>query len=603
MRPAVAGTTERVSVAFDGTQANGWSYSPSISADGLFVAFESEGSNLVTGDTNGYGDIFVHDRQTGQTTRVSVASDGTQGNSGSYNPSISADGRFVGFVSHASNLVAGDTNGDWDIFVHDRQTGETTRVSVASDGTQGNDHSYDLSPSISADGRFVAFESRASDLVPGDTNGLYDIFVHDRETGETTRVSVASDGTQGNGDSSSPSVSADGRFVAFHSEATNLVPGDTNGTYDTFIHDRDTRETTRVSVASDGTEGNSFSFDPSISADGRFVAFESRASNLVAGDTNYRWDIFVHDRQTGETTRVSVASDGAQGEGGNTYELSLSPDGRFVAFASAARNLVPGDANRASDIFVHDRQTGETTHVSVASDGTRGNWDSYRPSISADGRYVAFRSTSSNLVPGDTDWNSDILVHDRFTVALAVVISGNGTGAVDLNPPGGVYDDGTTVTLTAQPSPDSMFDHWEGDLAGSENPAAILMEHYKTVVAYFTRPRLAVLSAPIIDVAIGGTYAGQTPYAADRDYAEMINLTAPASVSVGDSDYPFACWFVNGQQQEEGQTLELMMDGDKAAVAQYDWRLPGDLTGDCTVTVLDMLFVRDHLNTTCSESE
>jgi Tol biopolymer transport system component len=237
----------------------------------------------------------VHDRLTGQTTRVSVASDGAQGNGDSECPSISADGRYVAFASLASNLVPGDTNGRMDIFVHDRLTGQTTRVSVASDGTEGNGDSG--FPSISADGRYVAFASLASNLVPGDTNGTWDVFVHDRLTGQTTRVSVASGGAQGNGDSRFPSISADGRYVAFQSYASNLVPGDTNGVLDVFVHDRLTGQTTRVSVASDGTQGDSYSFGSSISADGRYVAFASYASNLVPGDTNGWADVFVAMRQ------------------------------------------------------------------------------------------------------------------------------------------------------------------------------------------------------------------------------------------------------------------------------------------------------------------
>jgi Tol biopolymer transport system component/pimeloyl-ACP methyl ester carboxylesterase len=419
-----SGTTMRVSVASDGTQANAGSGRASISADGRYVAFNSGASNLVPGDTNGYGDVFVHDRQTGQTDRVSVASDGTQGDANSGGASISANGRYVAFNSGASNLVPGDTNGERDVFVHDRQTGQTDRVSVASDGTQANDMS--LHPSISADGRYVAFNSGASNLVPGDTNDRSDIFVHDRETGETSRVSVASDGTQANSSSWISSISADGRYVAFESTATNLVPGDTLSTWDIFVHDRQTGETRRVSVASDGTQGNATSGSPSISTDGRHVVFYSSSSNLVPGDTNDVRDVFTHDCQTGQTSRVSVASDGTQGNNisGHDLGLSISADGRYVTFASDATNLVPGDTNSVRDIFVHDRQTGETSRVSVASGGTQGNNGSAWPSISADGRYVAFASEASNLVPGDTNGAWDVFVHDRSGSA-AFAISGN----------------------------------------------------------------------------------------------------------------------------------------------------------------------------------
>jgi Tol biopolymer transport system component len=398
---------QRVSVASDGAQGNGDSFANSISADGRYIAFASRASNLVPGDTNGKQDIFVHDRQTGQTTRVSVASDGTQANGDSGHPAISADGRFVAFYSSASNLVPDDTNGVEDVFVYDRLTGQITRVSVASDGTQANGPSWQ--PSISGDGRFVAFESGASNLVPGDTNDTWDVFVHDRLTGQTTRVSVASDGTEGNGLSFLARISADGRFVAFTSGASNLVPGDTNPKWDVFVHDRLTGQTTMVSVASDGTPGNGTSGGMSISGDGRFVAFVSDASNLVPGDTNGTLDVFVHDRLTGQTTRVSVASDGTQGNA-DSDGASLSQDGRFVAFFSTASNLVPGDTNGAMDVFVHDRQTGQTTMVSVASDGVQGNGDSSGAAISADGRFVVFTSEASNLVPGDTNGAWDVFV-------------------------------------------------------------------------------------------------------------------------------------------------------------------------------------------------
>ena len=409
-----AGTTTRVSVASDGTQGNDFSDDSAISATGRYVAFDSPATNLVSGDTNGVPDVFVHDRKTGQTTRVSVASDGTQADCNSNFPSLSAMGRYVAFDSCASNLVSGDSNGFVDTFVHDQATGQTTLVSVASDGTQGNDSSSGH-VSISADGRYVVFQSFASNLVSGDTNNTLDVFLHDRKTGQMTRASVASDGTQGNDASLHPMISASGRYVAFFSSASNLVNGDTNGMGDMFVHDRETGRTTRVSVASDGTQGNGESEFPSISATGRYVAFFSLASNLVSGDTNFASDIFVHDRKTGQTTRVSVASDGTQANEGSGL-LSLSANGRYVAFEAVASNLVSGDTNNSQDIFVHDRKTGQTTRVTVASDGTEGNGSSFDPfpfSISATGRFVAFASDATNLVSGDTNGVTDIFVHDR----------------------------------------------------------------------------------------------------------------------------------------------------------------------------------------------
>jgi Tol biopolymer transport system component len=300
-----------------------------------------------------------------QQTRVSINSDGTEANGASVDAIISADGRYVAFRSLASNLVASDNNDKDDIFVHDRQTGQTTRVSVSSalgDSSgasfnpgppEGNANSS--TPSISADGRHVAFRSVATDLVAGDTNGLEDIFVHDRQTGQTTRVNVSSSAEAANADSGFSSISADGRHVAFYSFATNLVAGDGNGKADVFVHDRQTGQTTRVSVSSDGTEANGASFfDAIISADGRYVAFTSEATNLVPGDENTDLDVFVHDRQTGQTTRVSITSDAAEANGKSSAP-SISADGRFVAFESPATNLVDDDTNGKIDIFVRDR--------------------------------------------------------------------------------------------------------------------------------------------------------------------------------------------------------------------------------------------------------
>jgi Tol biopolymer transport system component len=416
---AAPGDTTRVSLATDGTEGNNDSYYPAISADGRYVAFDSKATNLVSGDTNGYDDIFVHDTQSGTTTRVSLATDGTEGNDASRFPAISADGRYVAFTSVASNLVSGDTNGSRDIFVHDTQSGTTTRVSLATNGTEGNSASY--SPAISADGRYVVFDSVASNLVSGDTNGTNDVFVHDTQTGTTTRVSLATDGTEGNGPSFNPAISADGRYVAFTSVASNLVSGDTNGSDDIFVHDTQTGTTTRVSLATDGTQGNNDSYHPAISADGRYVAFWSTASNLVSGDTNGSDDIFVHDTQTGTTTRVSLRTDGTQGNGSSSYP-SISADGRYVAFSSEASNMVSGDTNGGGDIFVHDTQTGTTTRVSLATDGTEGNGGSHLPSISADGRYVAFISDASNLVSGDTNGDYDVFVHENDTVLIEIYL-------------------------------------------------------------------------------------------------------------------------------------------------------------------------------------
>jgi Ca2+-binding RTX toxin-like protein len=239
----------------------------------------------------------VRDTLTNTTTRVSVDSAGNQGNNGSFQSSISADGRFVAFTTNAFNLVPGDSDRSTDIFVRDTLTNTTSRaVDIASDQAFGS--SFFNPPSISADGRFVAFDSNASNLVPEDTNNTYDVFVRDTLTNTTTLVSVDSAGNPGNRDSVSPSISADGRFVAFVSSSSNLVPGDTNNTRDIFVRDTLTNTTTRVSVDSAGNQGNTSSDSPSISADGRFVAFSSYYSNFVPGQTNNIDGIFVVDTST-----------------------------------------------------------------------------------------------------------------------------------------------------------------------------------------------------------------------------------------------------------------------------------------------------------------
>lgn len=412
---ARAAQTTRVSVDSNGAQTDDGSFAPSISANGHFVTFTSAATNLVPEDTNENVDVFVHDRKTGTISRVSVDSDARQGTGGDgSNPVLSKSGRLVAFESSATNLVADDTNDVSDIFVHDREKGTTVRVSVDSASAEADGSSIEAS--ISSDGRFVAFVSDATGLVPEDTNGARDVFVHDRSTAQTTRVSVDSNGAQTTGDQTrGASLSASGRFVAFQSNAPGLVLGDTNDLPDIFVHDRKTGQTTRVSVDSAGTQADGGSTrEPSISANGRFVAFASDATNLVLDDTNGVRDAFVHDRKTGQTTRVSLDSDGAQGIGEDSEDPSISSNGRYVAFESQAANLVAGDANGGKDVFLRDRKQGKTTRLSVDSAGQEVMpSDNANPSISGKGRFVAFFSGSTGLVPDDTNGTSDVFLHDR----------------------------------------------------------------------------------------------------------------------------------------------------------------------------------------------
>lgn len=415
--PAVAasgGVTSRVSVSASDRQGSAdtlrFGERAAVSKTGRFVAFTSVAADLVAGDTNGTDDVFVRDRLAGVTERVSVGNRGQQGNDRSGGPAISADGRFVAFDSDASNLVRGDTNESTDVFLRDRVAKMTYRVSVGPAGRQAESYSYQ--PAISANGAVVAFSSAASNLVTGDTNGAVDVYVRDLFSKVTRRVSVGGGGQQGNADSTNPAISADGQFVAFLSLASNLVPGGTIAPQGVYLRDRLTGSTRRVSVSSSGEQANDGSYGPAISANGRFIAFASDASNLVPGDTNESRDVFVRDRVAGVTTRVSVATSGEQA-GSGSEEAAISADGRFIAFTSYASDLVRTDTNGTSDVFLRDRLADVTRRVSVGSSGQQGNGSSRAPAISPDGRCIVFTSDASNLVAGDTNDLPDVFARDR----------------------------------------------------------------------------------------------------------------------------------------------------------------------------------------------
>jgi len=623
-RNVAAGTTSLVSAALDGTPGNASSYEPVIASGGRYVAFWSEASNLVTGDTNGVSDVFLRDLQAGTTLRVSTAVDGSQGNLASFSPSLSADGRYVAFASDATdltpgitggqnifvkdmqtgtivaltdggysyapviassghfvvfeseadNLVADDTNGKQDVFLRDLQSGVTTRVSVASDGSQADGVSS--GGSVSADGRYVAFASTAenlapgdangasdvfvrdlqagttqiisqpgtggsyspyvtddgghvfflsdaANLVPGDTNGVTDVFLRDLQSGGITRLAVSAGGSQPNGATDHIAISPDGAYLALSSQATNLVADDDNGWRDVFLlahplnlqaggSDRvessvsftlpagvedlvltgsgpisgtgnaldnhltgnsaanmlvglqgndlldggsgddtmiggvgddtyfvdsvnDVVDETgisdfplaRVSIATDGTQGDFGSFQAAISADGRYIAFGSNATNLVSGDSNDAKDIFVRDLSTNSIVRVSTATDGTQANG-DSFDYAISPDGRFVVFDSLATNLVPGDFNGALDVFLKDLQTGTLVRVSENAQGDLAAGASFAGSVSLDGRYVAFSSVASNLVPDDHNGTMDVFVKDMLSGTVTRVSTPNGGG-------------------------------------------------------------------------------------------------------------------------------------------------------------------------------
>lgn len=404
----VAGTVERASVNDLGIQANNDSSYVRITPDGRYVVFASTATNLIAGDT-GTSDIFVFDRNTEEIERVSVHTDGTPGNGASIDPSISTDGRYVAFNSSATNLVAGDVEGFSDVFVHDRQTGVTERVSVHTDGTAGDDSVFS-NLEISGDGVYVAFGSEATNLVDDDTNAAADVFVHNRETGVTERVSVDSDELEGSAVSLEPAISTDGRYVAFATQSS-LHADDLNVFQDIYVRDRTLGTTELVSKTIAGDQDN-ISYNPAISGDGRYIAFASDATNLVADDIEGQSDIFVFDRNTEEIERVSVNNDGEGGDGVSS-EVSISPDGRYVSFYSDATNLVDGDTNGVSDVFIYDRNTDTIELVSKNSSDVIGNGASSTSSVSSDSRYTAFLSSATNLVSGDTNNAIDVFVYDQ----------------------------------------------------------------------------------------------------------------------------------------------------------------------------------------------
>ncbi len=404
---AAPGDTTRVSVSSSGAQGNDMSRWPEISSDGNYVVFESYASNLVSGDTNGEPDIFVRNRQTGVTERVSVADDESQANSWSESDlAISRDGRYVAFASIASNLVSGDTNGIMDVFVRDRLLGQTRRVSVDSSGAQvyGDAWTDFGGIAISGDGRFVTFTSDIASLVSGDTNGVADAFVHDLQTGATVRVSVSSSSEQANGPSATSDISDDGHLVVFSSSATNLVSNDTNNVGDVFVHNLLTDETRRVSMSSLGAQADHPANGGVISDNGRYVAFSSEAENLAP---NYEiWEhVYIHDLETWETTRVSVWPDGSPMVGW-AEAPAISGDGRYVAFEFDDR----GDGAPVRWIYVRDRATGQT--IMITKGDSEGQGSPFNPSLSADGRFLAFDSGIATLVSGDTNGVRDVFVRE-----------------------------------------------------------------------------------------------------------------------------------------------------------------------------------------------
>ena len=398
---AGTGKTKRLSVTSSGAERVGIQREPAISASGRFVAFES--SAALTGGANGDLQIYVRDRKLRKTKRVSKSTAGAVGTGHSGTPTISANGRLVAFESAANNLIGADGNAARDIFVHNRRSGKTKRVSVHNNGSESTGMS--AKPSISADGRFVAFHTDAA-LVAADTNGTFDVYVRDRRKGKTRRVSVDSAGVQSTEGSTSARISGNGRFVVFGTSAA-FVGGDTNGFSDIYVHDRKTKKTKRISNGKGGAEPDDTSVSPFISHSGRFVVFTSSAENLIGDDDNGTHDVFIRDRKQKKTRRVSLSQLG-QADGGS-FSGPVSANGRYIAFVTSTK-LLPVDNNGDFDVYLRDRKQGKTRLLSRDRNGNQANDESRNPAITADGRFVAFDSDASDLIKNDGNLSSDIFV-------------------------------------------------------------------------------------------------------------------------------------------------------------------------------------------------
>ncbi len=392
---------ELISVSTAGAQANADCDSVRASDDKRFIGFFSTASNLVVGDTNALSDVFIRDRGLSTTKLVSVGLGGNPANGASHGGYVAASGSHVGFVSGAFNLVTGDNNAKDDIFVYDVGSGAVERVSVATGGAEANGSSD--AAIVSDDGRFVAFESDATNLVTGDTNAVTDVFLRDRVQNTTIRVSVGAGGAQGNALSRRPHLSGDGRFVVYESDATNLVASDTNGVRDIFLYTVSSQVTVRLSETSSAVQGNALSDRAVMSSTGLYGVFRSASSNLVTGDTNNLIDLF---RVGNSTPRELLRLASVQTSFG-LARASISTNGNIVAAESLDTFGKSIDQNNASDIFVWDLSTipaAAPNLISCTSSGSAANGASIGPFLTSDGSHILYRSSATNL-NGITDTN------------------------------------------------------------------------------------------------------------------------------------------------------------------------------------------------------
>ncbi|MDH6709460.1 Tol biopolymer transport system component [Kitasatospora sp. MAA19] len=444
--------TARVSEGLTGVQPDGFSYAIGLSLDGRSALFSSSAGNLVPGDTNGVDDLFVRDLWTKRTERVSVADDGSQLNAATSDAAISGDGRYVAFSTTATNVVPGQPNHPSDIFVRDRWTGHTELITAGGGSTDDETIRNAYSPTLSWDGRYVAYSSDRTDLAPGGRRGKFNIFVTDRWTHTTRLVTTGADGTPANQNSFQPTISADGSTVGFTSRAGNLLPADqpdapstaatadAAGTPADLTDAADAAEVAAASRSKSGTQpeltGPRFypyyvwnahtgrivgasldetgqlrgtGLDGRISPDGRYALYGLPVFGGGDGPRHIRMDVYARELSTGTVTRVSATPPGTTTTKSSSSGV-MTLDDRWVYFDSDADNLVPGDTNQQTDVFRRDLRTGRTERVSVARDGSQSTGGSYRPSVDALGITVLFTADDGTLVPGDTNGATDVFL-------------------------------------------------------------------------------------------------------------------------------------------------------------------------------------------------
>ena len=499
------------------------SSSPSFSADGRLVVFASYSNHVVPGLTNLFTgpQIFLLDTVTGVTRLVSATATGVPCNSGCDDATISADGSTIAFASDATDLASQPTTSWRNIHVYDVATGTLSLASVAANGNLPDNDSHH--PVLSGNGRQVVFTSRAGNLVLGDNNGIEDVFLRDLVLGSTEWISAPRFGGS-TGQSFGGSISADGRFVAFLSDASTLVPNDPPFTSDIFLLDRAIGTLRVASTTPSGTRSTGFPQLPRLSLDGQWLVFQSDATDLVPGDTNGAVDVFAHSITGQVTFRISQTPQGAAPAGASDYGFP-SADGRFIAYRSAASDIVAGDVNAKADVFLYDMLSGRTELVSVSTTGVQGNQSCDFPQLDPTGRKVMFQTRSTTLAGPVTPNTSNLLVRDR----------------------------GCVVTRYCSASPSSAG--CSAAILGSGTPSATPGSSFHISTSDLPRERSAALVWGLAPTGLpyaGGLLCVQTPL--HRTRASFTGGTGGPACG-GTFDFDFSASYIGAQALAPGMSI------------------------------------------------